>query len=328
MTISEIVIWVVLGGAIGGLAELFTELTFGDNERGTNDDLEKGAVKFKYNNNEVSIWQSIVLSLISIMIGVCGSVAFQFILILLGSFKSGKDPEQILFLLSISSAAGFGARRLLPKITSQLENKVAEIEEKNKSQDDELSDVKRKTEQLKKEAERIKSETEHAQFEADEKLLFLQYQDAEREDALFSMRRQCIRELSKFLEIYPKERKYAFRLGRLYKVSGKYLEGIFCMENFANRFEGAKISKDKLDQACALYNKACYATLYYSDSKDENYKKMALNSLKECFSVVETIPEADRKELDYDPKEDAKTDSDFNELRKEKDTTFAKIVEG
>jgi hypothetical protein len=71
-----------------------------------------------------------LLAIISAGIGAAGAIALQFIFVLLQSFKSAGTTPNIVFLFSISVAAGFGAKRLLPIMTSRLERQIQEVKKR------------------------------------------------------------------------------------------------------------------------------------------------------------------------------------------------------
>jgi hypothetical protein len=301
MTFYEQTWLIVIGGALGGLSELLTELRFGSPHNDAPDIARAGV--FLYRECTLNLIDLFFLVLQSIPIGICGAIAIEFALILLGSIKTGESPQDLLFVLSMSAASGFGARRLLPRLTSQLESKVIDIEQVNKQQNDELENQKIKLIEQKKELEVTKDE-------ADESLLFQRVRDAQEANALPSTRITCISELINCLSRIPDARRYAFRLGHLYKVDGRFIEAFKAMESFLDRI--AKNPERIVDIADANYNKSCYATLLWERGRLE-YKDIALASLLECFKNPIN-------------KEDAKIEKDLEYLRTNAEAEFKRMI--
>ena len=105
------------GGALGGIAEYLRQIAY----RG------KGLVT---NDHELRSRPVIVLVLTSAVIGLSGAIAIQFIFVLLSSFSAANTAKNIVFLFSISVAAGFGSRRILPLLTERLKKQIEGATEK------------------------------------------------------------------------------------------------------------------------------------------------------------------------------------------------------
>lgn len=116
MTIFELIGWIVLGGSIGGVTAMLIKVKV------VKDGLLLDEIK-------VQLRSFVALAVISLFIGSTAALAIQWFLIGFGGFRSKPEIEDTMFILAISIIAGFGGRRLLPMITSQLEKQIRNVEE-------------------------------------------------------------------------------------------------------------------------------------------------------------------------------------------------------
>ena len=122
LSFSCVVFLICLGGALGGAAELCRRFAISDGAVILIDHQsspEGVPALSSFNSNRL-----FGLLLISVIVGICGALSIQFILVMLDAAKLDNTTTHKLFLLSISAGAGFGARQLLVKIASKLEEQV------------------------------------------------------------------------------------------------------------------------------------------------------------------------------------------------------------
>lgn len=276
-----IISWLIAGGALGGGAEYLRQIVY-----------RRGALAT--NSDELSLWPALGLMLISAVIGLSGAIAIQFIFVLLQSFKDDNTTTNILFLFSISVAAGFGARHLLPQLTEGLKKKIEGFDQK-------VMKVDEKTKEM-------TNELHEARFT-------LHLTHALSPSATESERREAIEILTKRIPSDPMNRLNTILLGRLHRAQKNYQSAIDVLDNFLRRKEG-KGERDK-DYEDVSYNMACYYALLHAEAEDEarkeEYKNNALKSLARSF------------EKSDENKINARTDSDFDSLRNYED--FVTLIE-
>lgn len=311
LDIFFILAWVTFGGALGGIAEYLRQIKYRDQALRTNSDV-------------ISPSPFILLLLFSTVIGVAGAIAFQFILILLKSYRDANTPENILFFFAVSVAAGFGARHLLPQITEKLGEQVKnltaethEAREQVKNLQTETKELAQGTENLAKQAEKAASRAEGAARRGEEAMITTRVLHALTPTVLPGDKKRCIEELTKFLEDEPKHRRFVIYRGRLYRALGDYTTAISTLDKYLN----LKTQEGEYDEhyADVLYNKACYYSLLCGEteeeSKKEEYKKLAFESLS---TSIDISPEN---------KNDARIDPDFEPLRVRNPEEFETLIQ-
>ena len=97
MTLENILLLLIVGGVIGGIAHILAQFRI---ENST----------LRVNGQTTSFIITIILIVFSGFVGIAGAVAIQFILIMLGAFRTIATLTDEMFALSISVAAGFGAK--------------------------------------------------------------------------------------------------------------------------------------------------------------------------------------------------------------------------
>ena len=274
----SIIAWLTAGGALGGAAEYVRQIVYRDKA-------------LRSNSDALSLWPFLVLLLFSAVVGLSGAIAIQFIFVLLQSFKADNTNTNILFLFSISVAAGFGARHILPLLTERLKQQVTGIDQK-------ATDAQR-------EAMEAIDEVREAQF-------VIHLMHALSPNATASERHEAIEELAPRVQDDPTNRLNTILLGRLYRARKDYQSAINVLDNFLRHKEQQGESRDE-DYAAALYNKACYYTLWWDETNDERHKDLALESLS---ASIEIWPEN---------KNDAKSDPDFKPFEEVEE--FNRMVE-
>lgn len=97
-------------------------------------------------------------------------MAIQWLLISIGKFRSSTSIEDTMFILAVSILADYGARRILPMITDQLEGQITATRKQVKHVEKELLETKKETQDVtnKVEAETndLKNELYLALYEA------------------------------------------------------------------------------------------------------------------------------------------------------------------
>lgn len=291
LDIFDIIMWVSIGGVLGGIAEYLRRIAYRD-----------GAHRaLVINGHELFQRPFILLLVASAIIGLSGALAFQFILISLKWISLTHTPEDILFLLSVSVAAGFGARILLPEITERLR--------------DQLKKLRAETDQLTTKAEGAAEKAEAAATEAKQAAIITRAVAALTPGTPVGDKKSSIKELMPIHEKEPKTRRFVILLGRLHRALKDYPTAISVLENFIALKE--KDDEHDDDYAAALYNRACYWRLLWEktteETKKEEYKKMALESLARSIKISE------------ENKADAKSDPDFDKWKN--DPEFKKVIE-
>lgn len=263
-----------VGGAIGGIAEYLRQIVYRNKELATNSD-------------KLLLRPAVVLLFSSAIIGLSGALALQFILIWLNAFQDTNDAKTIVFLVSISVAAGFGARILLPEITERLR--------------DQIKKLRAETDKSTTKAEEAAEKAEVAATEAKKAATITRAVAALTPETPIGDKKSTIKELMPIREKEPKNRVVVILIGRLYRRLKDYPTAISVLDNFLKLKE--KDGEEDKDYADALYNKACYYALLYDDTKKEEYKNMALKSLARSIEISE------------ENEDDAKSDPDFDNLR-------------
>ncbi|WAJ28499.1 hypothetical protein [Antarcticirhabdus aurantiaca] len=268
---------VLAGGLMGGLVSFLIELRYEDE-------------RIRLFGRNIDGKRLALLAFVETAVGMVGALAIQFVAVLIRLFPSNLDTEGSMLLLSISCIAGFGARRLLPRITSSLEKRIEQAERDAEAATKEASEAREKAEETAEVTRAIAS--------------------AFRPDAPASEREFSIVQLTKRFETEPLNRSIAIPLARLHRMSGDLHKAIEVLDVFVNA-KMLRGQKDK-DWADGDYNRACYYSLLYKETGEEKYKSEALDIL---FSSGTSHPEN---------KTDAISDRDFDAIKN--DSKFAEIT--
>jgi hypothetical protein len=254
MSMFEVLIIVIAGGIVGGLASLFIRLEF-------------VSKSFKIGEELVNSWSLIYLAFFDGFIGAAGALGVQFIIISVNSFPEKFELKNKLFLLTVSVIAGFGARHLLPTISDRLKR--------------DINEVKRESGEAKRESDEAKRESIEAREEAKEAARISKIREALRPDAPPSEVLWGITQLSQDTKAHPTDRTAAILLGRLHRKERKLGKAIQVLDNFVEAFVEAKenVGERDVDYADALYNRACYKSLLWKETHETPYKEGALQDL-------------------------------------------------
>lgn len=295
MGISEILAWIVSGGAIGGIIDLAFKLDFeAITEKQSNQSVKNRCIS--YNGVCLGFWAFVGLVAINGLIGAGGAVGLQFILIGVQKFSTETTIENQILLFSIAIVAGFSARRLLPQITNRL---ARDLDLTKKTFEEKSYELEKKAEEVERGAEKGAQKTVNL-VRALQSLL---------KGAPASELRWGIEHLTAGVQDDPKVREYAIVLGRLYRKDNNLPSAIDVLTKF---LESKGLEQDQ-DYADALYNRACYKTLLFGNTKEPQSRIEALKDLEKSIN------------LSPDNKGDARLDEDFKALWK--DAEFKRLVE-
>lgn len=271
MTIDIVIAWLVVGGVVGGLADLFLHIRYGDY-----------GFAYKSTNSElgasvpINIWAFIGLCVLSAFIGLSGAVGVQVILIGIQKFSDAPSVENKLLLLSVSVIAGFGARRLLPQIRDRLEEELLKTREESRD---------------------AAEDAQEAIEEARSARTQLRVLASLRADAPASERDSCIKFMTKELELDPTDRTNTIILGRLQRVSGDLSGAVDTL----TRFLEAKNARRDNDYADVLYNRACYNTLRWAEDPKPALLTSVVSDLSLSFKISPANKEDAQSDEDFDP---------------------------
>lgn len=304
LSTSAVITLISIGGALGGSAEYLRQIAYKDE-------------KLITNGNELLLRPAIILWLSSAAIGVSGAIAFQLIIYMLNAFDDKSTPGNIVYLLSVSVAAGFGARILLPEITERLRDQVKKLRTETDGLAQQTNEARDLLDNLRTETDELIKETRLAIEESGEARIVSRALNSLLDSGKESERRWCREELTKRVQSNPTNRSYVIPLGRLHRSYKDLKSGLRVLDDFLQSKE-QKGERDG-DYADVLYNKACYLVLSSEDAKDETEKKGFLKMGLECLSTsIGLRPEN---------KEDARTEEDFDALRPYAHDEFNQMVE-
>ncbi len=269
MSLLEIATLVVIGGGLGGAAAFLARFTHDSGKLALLPGMtpaQDGTPDADAPSEAIGMATGVLLTAASMIVGVAGAFAIQFVLVTLDAAKLDATAKAELFVLSISVAAGFGARRLLPGLTARLEGQIrrATVEAAHARQ--EASEVRRN----------VSSEAQFAAL-VDSVL---------RGEAGVASHNHVIHELQKRLAVDPTDGNYVAPLGRLLKLRGKIDEALAVTD----RYLQAKERRGERDShyGSALYNKACYHALRFGKSWGEADLEAALDAVTACVQFNES----------------------------------------
>ncbi|MBL28538.1 MAG: hypothetical protein CMM50_13410 [Rhodospirillaceae bacterium] len=269
MGILEIVVLILIGGALGGAAEFLRRFSFADGRLvllyGSVDGSEAERIE-----KRVGFGSAALLLLFAMTIGFAGALGVQFVLVTLDAVKILDTPEHKLFLLSISAAAGFGARQLLIKLSHKLEEQIRAAEEKAVA-------AGRKAESAAALATTTSRESVYdAQFvNSVESVIRGEAGPATTEHVLHRLREITAED--------PLRGAFAIPLSFLLRNRGRLPEALDVIERFLRAKEAVGETDEKYGSA--LYNKACFLALRFAQSGNDADRKAALETLERSLKV-------------------------------------------
>ena len=298
MCVLEIVILIFIGGALGGAAEFLRRFSFADGRLvllyGSVDGSEAERVE-----KRVGFGSAFLLLLFAMTIGFAGALGVQFVLVTLDAAKILDTSEHRLFLLSISAAAGFGARQLLIKLSHKLEEQIRAAEEKAVA-------AGRKAESAAALATSTSKESVYdAQF-------VNSVESVIRGDAGPATTEHVLHRLREITAEDPLRGAFAIPLSFLLRDRGQLGEALEVIERYLEAKEAAGETDEKYGSA--LYNRACFLALRFAQSKNDADREAALETLERAIRFND------------DNWSYALVDSDLAGLHD--DAGFKKLVEG
>jgi hypothetical protein len=262
-----------IGGAVGGIAECLTHLK-----------LSATGLMFDGAKADREAFRSFVR--VSAWIGLAGAVGVLFVFVATRWWQEESKTDSLpLFVLTLSVAAGFGARRLLPHLTRRLEQQIKEVGDEAKDAKVESGIAQQVAKEAEGKAEQAKEEAFVSQIIA-RSLATLNEGEKAPPNEVF----ECIEAIGGLLGRRPMHRTANIVLGRLLNAAGDLVGAIDALD----RFIEAKNSSGQLDGdlADALFNRACYHVKVWQEAGAEpsadglKYRKQrALEDLKESFKL-------------------------------------------
>ncbi|MBF0520678.1 MAG: hypothetical protein HQK92_13270 [Nitrospirae bacterium] len=336
--ITKIILLIVAGGFVGGIASFFLELISNSvhNKRPSCFYLQKGndGVEGAHgnsttcvitNDNKKLCWKMYIIhSLIRGFIGAAGAFGGILVLIVASKFPQEKDLftiANLLFLLSMSVICGYASDRLLPALSNALMKRVQELENKT-------AEFEKKHEEALKNA---KSDNDKLKLKHEVSVACLSGYHALNSKTATNIS-IAIDTLEKVLpknELHKIDRSINFLLGALYRNSNEYEKAMEIYSKFidsVNSYKSNLKSQElpekeeefKRNIADAHFNKACIYSLQAeqlkSDSADsEQMKQKAFIELEMAING------------NADNKIDANNEPDLNFIKS--DDKFKKLVE-
>jgi hypothetical protein len=253
--------------------------------------------------------------------GIGGGLSAVLAAIWLKSFPIDDSVLNVIKILSMSTVAGFIGYRLLPAISTGLEERLNMTERKvshaqeiaertERAQDNAQRIIEKLKTTTSEQEDRLKQNMKKANVNLDYNLAISQAVAALNLESKGDCKRSA-RKISLILNDWPNDRRLYILLGRLHRWSHKpdvaegYDDGIRVLDEFILK----KGESEDEDIADALYNKACYLTQKASKVKGlkKNEKEILIDeALKTIKRSVEIWPPN---------KEESSDDSDFSPLK-------------
>lgn len=196
---TTVLLLILPAGAFGGVAELLRHVHYAPN-----------SLTLYGLNIRLFSTSFFAMLVASAFVGAAGALGVHFVFILLKSFSAQDTVENLLLIASISVAAGFGARTVLPGLVSRLQR---QIEQGDQRLEREIQDT----------ANEFDARIRDATGRAAEMSEFLSKitTAAVVTDAPPSARQWAIDRLTTVIdESSPTHRSYNLILGRLHKLNG------------------------------------------------------------------------------------------------------------
>lgn len=262
LSVWEILSWVMAGGGIGGVVDVCSRIEY------TKDGFKNADVRI---DNGVALFYSF---LVSIVIGIGGALALQWALLSVGKFESVHTPQNIIFIFTISVVSGFGARRLLPGLRQALE--------------DQMLQNKKEINQIKDEVDETKEIADIALERASESDVISKALSTFDPKFPESAAHESIHELRGLVNKQPTNRYASIILARLLRRCNDIGEGILVLDRFLTAKDGSR-ELDK-DYADVLYNRACYYSVLYSKSKQDEHREKSIQDLINSIKISPSMP--------------------------------------
>ena len=279
-----------VGGLIGGWAEFVTHVK-----------IAKG--KIRYDDEDITPEHLKFLRSHSLIVGFAGAWATLFVFVITRWWETEiQQPSLPLFILTLSVAGGFGARRLLPQLADKLKQqieqtniKVQEVEQMADSAKDVASDAKRQSERT--------------------AMLSRARATVATPGAAMGDVFTAAEELRNLFKQNPLDREVLIPLGNLLAKANQIDGAIETLTGFID----AKRSAGQLDNDLAdvLFNRACYFVRKWQEMKNPNpeaadkRRVKAIADLKDSFAIKLSNIEDAEQDDDLAP---LRVDSDYQAM--------------
>lgn len=254
-------------GGLGGLAAFFI---------GEEHTEERGA--------PATFWDG----LISAFIGAVGAVGFIFFTIAVSDFSAALGLEEILRILSTSVIAGFGARRLLPKMVNSLEDKLRDtnkrIEETNDRAQvalEKMAEAEKHIAEMEEQAEKTAKEVREEARQNQRLKVNINLREAATKTASAILRREAVEEAEALIEDRNASSATWVALARVHRWNGKLETALVTLDRGLKAMMAGDV--DKMNLAALYYNRGCYRALLHTPNTSDQEKHKALSDLDLFF---------------------------------------------
>jgi tetratricopeptide (TPR) repeat protein len=263
-----------IGGIVGGLAECATHVK-----------ITSG--KVMYDTEEMNAASIRVLRRSSALIGWAGGWAVLFIFVATRWWEHEAGTNSLsIFVLTLSVASGFGARRLLPQLADRLKKQIEE--------------TSLKVEQVEKNVQAAQGEVK-AVMETSNRIDLLSRARAAHAIPTSTAGDvfKSIEELRGLMKADPLDREVVIVLGNLLAKAKQLPAAIAALTRFVDAKAAAE--QNDTDLSDVLFNRACYNALLWKQAgveahAAEEYRRRAI---KDCEVSFRLSP-ANRKEAELD----------------------------
>jgi len=279
-----------VGGLIGGWAEFVTHVKIKDG-------------RIRYDDEEVSVDHLKFLRSLSLIVGFAGAWGTLFVFVITRWWETEiQHPSLPLFILTLSVAGGFGARRLLPQLADKLKQQIEETNIK-------VQEVEQMADSAKGVASAAKLQSERTA------MLSRARATVATQGAAVSDVFTAAEELMGLFKQNPLDREVLIPLGNLLAKANQIDEAITTLSNFID----AKRSAKQLDNDLAdvLFNRACYFVRKWQAAKVQNpdagekRRVRAIADLKESFELKRGNMDDAEQDEDLIP---LQTDADYKAM--------------
>jgi tetratricopeptide (TPR) repeat protein len=250
------------GGILGGLAECATHVKIAGG-------------KLCYDDQEVTAEHLRMLRRSSALIGFAGAWAVLFIFVATRWWETEADRQSLaLFVLTMSVAGGFGARRLLPHLANRLKQQIDE--------------TSTKAEQAVRKADAANDRAAAAIETSTRTDVFSRARAAISSNANPSDVFKAAEELKGLLKENPFDREAVIPLGNLLSKVGQNSEAVEMLTRFIERKEAA--NQLDADLADVYFNRACYDVMMWKEvgvtpGAADEFRKRAIADLRVSFRL-------------------------------------------
>lgn len=240
-------------------------------------------------------------------IGAAGAIAFLFFVIAVGGLTNFQTLTEQLRSIAVSVIAGFGARRLLPRMVGHLERQMEEV----KSEAEKAShDAKEAAQEAKVVSERQESsderlkKTEQTLRETEGRLKSLELSNrldrAANPKASASHVAEALRQFADARKSKWAEPFVWINAARVQRHHVSYDVAIGTLSDFLATVDGGGLRKDG-NYPAAYYNRGCYHWLRFEITQDTADQDRALKDLQSCLdSTPNPLTEIDEMRRDPD----------------------------